>query len=710
MRLLIRRAKLLLYPLLLIPACALAQTFSTSFETSNTGTFSIGQPPLTASFVGGSSKTIGNSAYYHSGLFSWHVPSGGMASVNFNTPVDRVDFWLRDTAGASTSNYRIVDSGNSIIASGNGSQSFVNVIVSRSGSQTRIDRIEFTSNGGGDTVVDDFSYSATQPFSPVNPISASVATGSVLIELEEVFTGLVAPVWASSAPGDSNHLYIVDQVGKIIRLNLDNNSSTELLDVSARLVSLGAFGPMSFDERGLLGLAFHPGYQGNGLLYTFSSEPVNGTADFTTLSGAETANHQAVIAEWQVNNPSAANPTAATGSRRELLRIDEPQFNHNGGHLAFGPDGLLYISLGDGGNADDEGTGHGANGNGRDASTILGTVLRINPRGNTASNGQYGIPTDNPLIGMSPVSEIYAYGFRNPYRFSFDRDNGNLWLADVGQGSIEEINRVNAGKNYGWNYKEGSFFFEGNGNNAGTVTDTDPGVPAGLVDPVAEYDHDEGSAIIGGFVYRGAVINQLTGRYLFADFGNGMGSAGRLFYLGNNNSILAFDVGNNTRLPLDILGFGQDAQGEIYVLTNTTGTPFGNTGTVLKIVPASVQPSGGSGSSGGGSGCFVATVFWGDFDAPAVKQLRLFRDKILANSEWGRGFIRWYYREGPAIADWFNDKPLLQTLGRLALYPLVLVAAATSGGSIMAQGAIALGAGVLLLLAYRRKRETGAGH
>jgi len=564
-------------------------TFSTSFEFSMAGTFSIGEEPFTATFSGGTAQTVGTGAYYHSGQFSWHVPSGGLASVSFETPVDNVNFWFRDTENAASSSYRIYDTGDTLIANGSGGQAFVNVLLSRSGSQTRIARLEFDSAGGGDTVVDDFSYTVGEeppPEPPLdNPIMEAIQTSTVTIELDEISTGLVAPIWATIAPGDLDSLYVVDQVGKVIQLNLQDNSTSVFFDISSRLVPLGAFGPESFDERGLLGLAFHPNYQSNGLFYLYTSEPLSGAADFSTMPDGEIANHQTVISEWRVDNPLDVSSPVDEDSRRELLRIDQPQFNHNGGNLAFGPGGNLFISLGDGGNADDEGDGHGVDGNGRDVTTILGSVLRINPLGNNSANGQYGIPTDNPLIGMTPLTEIYAYGFRNPYRFSFDMATGELWLSDVGQNDIEEINHVNAGENYGWNYKEGSFFFEGNGSANGSVTDIDPGVPAGLVDPVAEYDHDEGIAIIGGFVYRGARIPQLEGHYIFGDFGSFGADAGRLFHLNGDNTILAFDIGVDTRVPLAVLGFGQDAQGEVYVLTNTTGTPFGTTGSVYKINP-----------------------------------------------------------------------------------------------------------------------------
>ena len=306
-----------------------------------------------------------------------------------------------------------------------------------------------------------------------------------------------------------------------------------------------------------------------------------------------------MITEWQVPAPSDPTALVDTRSARELLRIDQPQFNHDGGTLEFDADGYLYISLGDGGAANDVGDGHGLSGNGQDTTNPLGAILRIDPRGNSAANGRYGIPTSNPFFGGPQVEEIYAYGFRNPYRISFDRQTGELWAADVGQNAIEEIDRVTAGGNYGWNHKEGTFFFDASD---ASVSDQDPGVPAGLVDPVAQYDHDEGIAIVGGFVYRGSAIPGLAGRYVFGDFGNFSADAGRLFYLTADNEIHAFDLGMQQTLPFAVLGFARDANGEIYVLVNSTGTPFGTTGKVFRLDP----PLESVEKSTGGGGCVFA--------------------------------------------------------------------------------------------------------
>jgi hypothetical protein len=381
------------------------------------------------------------------------------------------------------------------------------------------------------------------------------------------------------------------------------------LDVSDRLVALGIAGPGTFDERGLLGVALHPDFSSNGLLYTYTSEPVAGDADFSTMPADIAANHQSVVLEWQVPDPCDPDAVVEAASPRELLRIDEPQFNHDAGAVNFGPDGMLYISLGDGGAADDQGDGHVPSGNGQDPGNILGTIIRIDPAGADSSNGQYGIPAGNPFVGvLGFVDEIFAYGFRNPFRFSFDAHTGDMLIADVGQNDIEEIDIGVAGGNYGWRVKEGSFCFDPNNDDPGFVFNCQPGdAPASLIDPVAEYDHDEGIAVIGGFVYRGAQIPPLFGRYVFGDFILPAIASGRLFYLQPNNRSMEFRFADRENLGLTLLGFGQDAFGELYVLANQTGTPFGDTGVVLRLA-----------SGRGAVGKFTAHLS-GDGEVPPVE-------------------------------------------------------------------------------------------
>lgn len=430
-----------------------------------------------------------------------------------------------------------------------------------------------------------------------------------MIMLEPVADGLTAPNYGTFAPGDAGRLFVSDQDGILWAIDLSSGEKSVFADISGLLVPLGAFGPGTFDERGFLGIAFHPGYAANGLLYTLTSEPVAGVADFSTMPPGAAPNHQAVVREWQVPNPGDPASVVDPASMRELIRFDEPQFNHNAGALNFGQDGMLYIALGDGGGRDDQGVGHGS-GNAQDLSNPYGSILRIDPLGSNSANGQYSIPADNPFAGMDGYAgEIYAYGFRNPFRFSFDMATGDLYVGDVGQDDLEEVDVVLPGGNYGWNVKEGSFCFDPNGGGPGFAYAQDPcpNEPANLIDPVAEYntsdslaENEDGRAVVGGFVYRGSAIPGLVGRYIFGDFSQftatRVNNAGRLFFLNKKNivngdriktsKIFEFTLYGQDALGLSLLGFGQDAHGELYILANQVGTPFESTGVVLRIVPA----------------------------------------------------------------------------------------------------------------------------
>jgi glucose/arabinose dehydrogenase/plastocyanin len=412
-----------------------------------------------------------------------------------------------------------------------------------------------------------------------------IVKGSITIELQPVSTGLVSPLGLAAPNDGSGRLFVFDQVGMIHVLAGGGRLETPFLDVRSRLVPLQA----GYDERGLLGLALHPNFVQNGLLYTYTSEPNGPPADFMLMhSGGETNNHQSVIAEWKIDaaNTNRVDP----GSRREIMRIDQPQANHNAGVMHFGNDGMLYIALGDGGAADDQGLGHSPGGNGQDLNNILGKIIRIDVNGRTSANGKYGVPAENPFVGKDGVDEIYAYGFRNPYSWSFDRQSGDMLVADVGQNDVEELDRITRGANYGWPIKEGTFFFDPNGDQDGFIT-TVPvrEVPPDLVDPIAEYDHSEGLAIVGGYVYRGTNISGLSGRYVTGDFGRFNAPAGRLFFQ-DGSQFKELRIGQDDRaLGLWLKGFGQDQQGELYALASSQLGPTGTGGRVLKIVGLSTN-------------------------------------------------------------------------------------------------------------------------
>jgi glucose/arabinose dehydrogenase len=423
-----------------------------------------------------------------------------------------------------------------------------------------------------------------------DPIPRKIRRGNVEIRLQQVASGLTAPVWATTNGVHTGRLFVADQAGTLWAINLATGAKRVFADVGDLLVELGAFGPGTFDERGFLGVAFHPNYARNGLLYTYTSEPPTGDPDFSTMPAGETPDHQNVVREWRVPNPSSRSSVVNPGSSRELLRMDHPAFNHNAGALNFGPDGKLYIAVGDGGTADDQGVGHSPQGNGQDPSNPLGDMLRISPRGSNSANGEYGIPSDNPFVdeeGMLP--EIFALGFRNPFRFSFDSKSGRLYAADVGQNHIEEVDIVRSGRNYGWRLKEGTFRFNPNGDEDGFVTENSPGRPRRLTDPIAQYDHDEGVAAVGGFVYRGRSVPELKGHYVFGEFSRTFSNDGRLFHLPKSGRIKEFHLQNRGALGLSLLGFGQDARRELYVLANSTATPFGDTGVVLRIRPGNAR-------------------------------------------------------------------------------------------------------------------------
>ncbi len=579
--------KLLIFFLLLFVFIPISYSsdVSTSFETTNTsGSFTLGTSPKTVTFTDGEAKFAGIASLYHSGSQAF-MAQNNTAIITFETPAAIINVFLKAQSGAVGATVSIYDINNILVDSYSATTSWQEIdLVSTEG----ISRIELINTTSSFAVFDDFSFTAltetppsVDPIELDDPIGIPIFSGGLKLKLEVLSEGLTAPLWGVSAPTISDDMYVIDQVGSIWSVELSSGNKELIVDLSQLLVAIGIPEFGGFDERGLLGIAFHPQFADNHKLYTYSSQPVSDVADFSTMPDGVIADHQGVLTEWLATIDGTI--IFDENSAREILRVDEPQFNHNGGAIAFDLNNLLYVAIGDGGGADDvdgqsfiDGVmvGHGELGNGQNKDNILGTIIRIDPLGNNSSNGRYGIPDSNPFIDMNGLDEIYAYGLRNPYRLSFDSQTGVLYAADVGQNDIEEINIITSGGNYGWNIREGSFGFFANGNNDGYVFEQMNS--SDTIDPIVEYDHDEGIAIIGGFVYRGMTYSDMQGNYVFGDYN------GRLFYINNEGTISEFQNVDEMDIGA-ILGFAQDSEGELYVLANADGIPSGTSGTVYQI-------------------------------------------------------------------------------------------------------------------------------
>jgi glucose/arabinose dehydrogenase len=344
---------------------------------------------------------------------------------------------------------------------------------------------------------------------------------SFQLRLEPVAAGFDQPLFVTHAGDGSGRLFVVEKGGTIRIVQDGRVLPTPFLDLRAVVRATGS-------EQGLLGLAFHPRYAENGrffVAYTANNAP----------------NGDNTVAEYRVSaDPNRAD--AASG--RVLLAIADFAPNHNGGMLAFGPDGYLYFGTGDGGGAGDPQR------NGQNLRTLLGKLLRLDVDGPTTP---YSIPADNPFVGRNDARpEIWAYGLRNPWRFSFDRATGDLWIADVGQNAYEEVDYQPAtsrgGENYGWSIMEGAHCFRA------SQCDT-----VGLVLPIAEYGHDQGISITGGYVYRGAAYPQLDGAYFFGDYGSG-----RIWALWRGADG-GWQTAELARMNVGISSFGEDEAGEVYL-------------------------------------------------------------------------------------------------------------------------------------------------
>lgn len=359
-------------------------------------------------------------------------------------------------------------------------------------------------------VVAPASPAATAPATRWNPPSLALAP---------LVAGLQSPLWVGSAGDGSGRLFAVEQAGTIRVIRDGHVESQPYLDLRDRVSSGG--------ERGLLGLAFAPTFARDGRFFVDATDPGGNT----------------FVAEFRAPDPTADVADPAT--ERVILRIAQPFPNHNGGGIIARPDGTLWVGSGDGGSGGDP------LGNGQRLTTLLGKLVRIDPT--AAGSAPYTVPGDNPFVGRADArGEIWAYGLRNPWRFSFDRSTGDLWIGDVGQDRWEEVDRVRAGDpggwNFGWNVMEGRHCFA-------------PAVgcsTAGLTLPVAEYDHGQGCAITGGFVYRGSAIPGLAGTYLYSD-----SCSGRIW--GLDAAAEAPEPRLLASTGASIVSLGEDDAGELYV-------------------------------------------------------------------------------------------------------------------------------------------------
>lgn len=403
------------------------------------------------------------------------------------------------------------------------------------------------------------------------------------VALELVADGLVSPVAVAFPDDGSGRALIADRVGTIRVLTREGELLEEpFLDLRDAVVELMD----DFDERGLLGLALHPGFADNGRFFVYYSAPLRESApdDF---------DHTSRVSELTVSESD--DDRADRASERVLLEVDEPQFNHNAGALAFGPDGLLYISLGDGGGANDTGVGHPPLGNGQDVTTLLGSILRIDVDVDAGGAEPYGIPADNPFAdGGEGRPEIFAWGFRNPYRISFDMAGERaLYVGDAGQEQWEEVSVVERGNNYGWNIKEGTHCFDPDEPTVSPAACPDEGARGEpLIDPIIEYSNAKdgegiGLVVVGGYVYRGDDVPALAGEYVFGDWSASFEEPqGTLLVASEPDDEGLWNV---RELRLDdafeafILGFAQDLDGEVYVLTSSTPGPVGTTGRVWRL-------------------------------------------------------------------------------------------------------------------------------
>ncbi|MGI9489845.1 MAG: PQQ-dependent sugar dehydrogenase [Geminicoccaceae bacterium] len=445
--------------------------------------------------------------------------------------------------------------------------------------------------GGRSTIGTSGALTALWMLAGAGVVSGAVATASseaaaAEAGIELLAEGLTAPLTLAEFPDGSGRLLVLEQVGRLRIIDADGKLLDEpFLDFQDRLDPTIEPG---FDERGALGFAFHPAYAGNGKLYVYYSAPLR---EGHGLQNEEWGTHTSHIAEIKVSadDRNKADPDY----ERLVLQVDQPQFAHNAGTLAFGPKGMLHIALGDGGSAPENGD-YPREGTSQDPADLLGKILRIDV--DQVNGAAYGIPEDNPFAGEEGYrGEIYAMGFRNPYKIAFDPDgSGRLFVGDVGQNSYEEIDLVVSGGNYGWAIKEATHCFDWD-DFEGHFEGCDD---EGLIDPIIEYknggkhpDESEGRSTVGGVVYRGAAMPDFEGKLVFGDWSIDGGEATGAIYLATpaDQSDQAWDyervdiVGG---FPHFLLGIAHGLDNELYLLGHDVQGPEGEGGKIFKLVPS----------------------------------------------------------------------------------------------------------------------------
>jgi glucose/arabinose dehydrogenase len=413
------------------------------------------------------------------------------------------------------------------------------------------------------------------------------------IRLESVASGLAAPIGLTQPDDETGRRFLIDQPGQIHILDEGGLIAEPFLDLSSQIVELDP----NYDERGLLGLAFHPEYAENGRFFVYYSAELRQSAPAAW-------DHTSHISEFQVSEDS---DRADPASERVILQIDQPYPNHNGGQIGFGPDGYLYIPLGDGGNGGDrdaegDDLGRPEAGNAQTIETLLGSILRID----VDSGDPYAIPDDNVFAGeVAGADEIWAYGFRNPYGMSFDLETGAVYVADAGQARYEEIDLVEPGGNHGWNIKEGTHCFDPDDFLNPPAECPDGGTRGEpLVDPIIEYERgpESGSVVVPGVRYRGDDLPSLEGKMLFADYASIRFLPTGVLYAATPESeglwpVERVSVEASSDQPSDldrfVLGVYQDLDGDMYLMTSQQGGPSGTTGEVFAIVGAEANSGTG---------------------------------------------------------------------------------------------------------------------